>query len=88
MLVLCLKQLSKHLCGLCLTTKHQVYQLGTVFDMKRHKTKAREDSDDILDKIMRARRLIFEAGYSCDSDCVNDILAGESLLPIQVCFNR
>jgi hypothetical protein len=54
--------------------------------MSQRVSLARVDDHDRQRKINAARRLIFESGCAVDSTAVNNILKGQSLVPIAVCI--
>lgn len=81
-----LRVLSQYACATCLTPLKYVHQLGTRVDRQR-RSHRRVDNSIRQEKIIKARRLIFERGLPVDSKRVRDILQEGSLLPITVSFH-
>ena len=83
-MIITIKFLAKYLCGLCLTTTPQVYQLGMKNDMKRRVNKPREESDAHRWNVEAAREQIYEHGAAVDGSTVQGILGEGSYVPIRV----
>jgi hypothetical protein len=57
-------------------------------DMKQRWTLARIDDESRRRLIERAREIIYKKNYAVDTDSVEAILKGESLVPTLVCFGN
>ncbi|KAK7041857.1 hypothetical protein VNI00_008814 [Paramarasmius palmivorus] len=86
-MIITIKFLAKYLCGLCLTTTPQVYQLGMKNDMKRRVNKPREESDAHRWNVEAAREQIYEHGAAVDGSTVQGILGEGSYVPIRNAFS-
>lgn len=71
-------------CPRCLVQKAQIAALGTTADRQR-RAKAREDNSFLQDAISRARKWIYEKGYSLTSSAMkNGSLGLMSAIPTRV----
>jgi len=71
-------------CPRCRVPLKLVHDIGTRRDMSERISLARVDDNDYRTKISSARELIFRDGYQVDSAAVNNLLKGESLVPVTV----
>ncbi|KAF5343015.1 hypothetical protein D9757_014587 [Collybiopsis confluens] len=78
MLLVCCKCLGIHPCGECCIKKEKINLLGTVRDKITRIKLERVDSDFRRSSVERARRIIFEKGYSVSSKAVENLLGDYS----------
>lgn len=71
-------------CPRCLIPLAEVDKMGTALDMRRRKTLARMDDEIKRFKVATARVHIYERNVAVDNDAVENLLAGESLVPTNV----
>ncbi len=83
-LMACLKYLANCPCPRCLILKSRVPRLGTKADARDRQKLARIDSEQIHNKINRARQRLFVDGKSINSVFVNQELQPTSLVPTRV----
>ncbi|KAK7468245.1 hypothetical protein VKT23_002754 [Stygiomarasmius scandens] len=83
----CIKFLGTCLCANCLVKRSQVAELGTDADMKLREKKRRVDTKKIQQDLEKARRYIYEQGYSVESDKVKGLLDGRSQTPNRNAFS-
>lgn len=72
------------LCPRCRIPLTRIQNVGMVLDMKQRQTLARIDDESTRSLIERARKIIYENNYAVDTDAVEAILKGESLVPTLV----
>lgn len=71
-------------CPRCLIPLERVEKLGTVQDMRQRKSLARVDDEAKRLKITHAREYIYDRNFAVDSNCVEDLLKDQSLVPTDV----
>ncbi len=71
-------------CVTCKITKDRIPELGMKRDNDRRAREARVDDSRLHDKILLARSRIYQGGHGVKSTAVEDLLAGESLVPTVV----
>ena len=72
------------LCPRCLIPKSRVHQIAAEMDMLQRKLLQRSDTKERRDKVVAARRLIYEAHYAVHTSQVEELLKSESLVPTLV----
>ena len=72
------------LCPRCLIPKSKVYQIATERDILHQTTLQRCDTKERRDKVVAARRLIYEKQYAVHASQVEELLKSESLVPTLV----
>lgn len=71
-------------CPRCLIPRLRVQNLGMKLDMKQRQTLARVGDESTRRLIQRARDIIYKKNYAVDTDAVEAILKGQSLVPTLV----
>lgn len=74
-------------CPQCLIPKSRVHNIGTATDMHQRKSLLRVDNSHRRDKIIVARRVIYEKQYQVNSKAVEWMLQTESWVPNVVCIS-
>ncbi|KDQ51293.1 hypothetical protein JAAARDRAFT_199318 [Jaapia argillacea MUCL 33604] len=74
-------------CPRCLVTIENLGLLGHKEDRDCRVDKARIDNDDRRNKIIAARKIIYQDGYVVNSEKVEDLLKSESLVPTKNAFS-
>lgn len=73
-------------CPHCKIAKEDIPNLGTDSDAAVRVEQVRRDDADRRQKVVDARKLIYERGYVVNSKKVDDLLKPESLVPTEVCI--
>ena len=71
-------------CPRCIIPKDCVQHFGTEKDIFQRVALARKDTQERQNKIVAARRLIYEQNYVVDTPQVEALLKEESLVPAKV----
>ena len=72
-------------CPRCLILKSHTHLLATESDLRQRILLSRTDTAQRREKIMSARKLIYEKHYAVDASHVEELLKDESLVPTTVC---
>ena len=75
------------LCPRCLIPKSRVHQIAAEMDMLQRKLLQCSDTKERRDKVVAARRLIYEAHYAVHTSQVEELLKSESLVPTLVKYS-
>ena len=71
-------------CPRCLVEKKDIHLLGTAQDMRTRTYKLRADDDTRRQKVVEARKRMYEDGRVVGSVAVEELLKEESLVPTTV----
>ena len=72
-------------CPRCLIPKTQTHLLATESDLRQRILLSRSDTAQHREKVMSARKLIYERHYAVDATHVEELLKDQSLVPTMVC---
>ena len=72
-------------CPRCLIPKTQTHLLATESDLRQRILLSRSDTTQRREKVVSARKLIYERHYAVDATHVEELLKDESLVPTVVC---
>ncbi|KAG8700843.1 hypothetical protein FRC11_012623, partial [Ceratobasidium sp. 423] len=75
------------LCPRCLAKKSAASKIGTASDTRARGYRRTENKKRTA-KVLEARRLIYELGYSVQSQAVEELLFGESYVPTMNAFSQ
>ena len=84
-LIATIRNLGNCPCPRCLIPKFHVHLLATESDLLQRGLSSRSDTAHRREKIMSARKLIYEKHYAVDAAQVEALLKDESLVPTMVC---
>ena len=72
-------------CPRCLIPKTKTHLLATESDLRQRILLSHSDTTQRREKVVSARKLIYERHYAVDATHVEELLKDESLVPTMVC---